>query len=91
VIDMDFAITKMSTKGQIVIPSSLRKNISTGDEFLMVKDDERIILKSMSSLASDLKDDLVFAEKVDKAWQDYDKGKFKTKTKEEFLKELKSC
>jgi AbrB family looped-hinge helix DNA binding protein len=88
---MDFAITKISTKGQIVIPSSLRKNISTGDEFLMVKDDERIILKSMSSLASDLKDDLIFAERVDKAWQDYDKGKFKTKTKEEFLKELKSC
>lgn len=88
---MEFAITKMSTKGQIVIPSSLRKNLSTGDEFLMVKDDERIILKSMNSLASDLKDDLIFAERVDKAWQDYDKGKFKTKTKEEFLKELKSC
>lgn len=88
---MEFAITKMSTKGQIVIPSSLRKNISTGDEFLMVKDDERIILKSMSSLASGLKDDLIFAERVEKAWQDYDKGKFKTKTKEEFLKELKSC
>ncbi len=88
---MEFAITKISTKGQIVIPSSLRKNISTGDEFLMVKDNERIILKSMSSLASDLKDDLIFAERVDKAWQDYDKGKFKTKTKEDFLKELKSC
>ena len=80
----------MSTKGQIVIPSSLRKNINTGDEFLVVKDDERIILKSMSSLASDLRDDLVFAERVEKAWQDYDKGKFKTKTKKEFLKELKS-
>ena len=87
---MEFAITKMSTKGQIVIPSSLRKNINTGDEFLVVKDDERIILKSMSSLASDLRDDLVFAERVEKAWQDYDKGKFKTKTKKEFLKELKS-
>jgi AbrB family looped-hinge helix DNA binding protein len=88
---MEFAITKMSTKGQIVIPSSLRKNISTGDEFLMVKDDERIILKSMSGLASDLKDDLVFAERVEKAWQDYDKGKFKAKSKDDFLKELKSC
>jgi len=29
-----------------------------------------------------------FAEKVDKAWKEYEKGKFKTKTKEEFLKEL---
>ncbi|MBN2052325.1 AbrB/MazE/SpoVT family DNA-binding domain-containing protein [Candidatus Woesearchaeota archaeon] len=88
---MEFAITKMSTKGQVVIPSSLRKNIRTGDEFLIVKDDERIIMKSISSLASELKDDLRFAERVDKAWKDYEKGKFKTKTKEEFLKELKSC
>ena len=88
---MEFAITKISTKGQIVIPRALRKNISTGDEFLMVKDDKRIILKSISSLASGLKQDVVFAEKVEKAWQEHDKGKFREKTKKEFLKELKSC
>jgi len=88
---VEFAIAKVSTKGQIVIPSNLRNNIKVGDEFLMVKDNERIVLKNMKGLASDLKDDLIFAERVDKAWKEYDKGKFITKTKEEFLKELRLC
>ncbi len=73
---MKYAIAKVSTKGQIVIPSSLRDDISSGDEFLMAKDRGRIILKSMKSLASKLKEDLVFAERVEKAWKDYEKGKF---------------
>ena len=88
---MEYAIAKVSTKGQIVIPSSLRDDIHSGDEFLMVKDGGRIILKSMKSLATKLKEDLIFAERVEKAWQEYDKGKFKTKSKDQFLKELKAC
>jgi AbrB family looped-hinge helix DNA binding protein len=88
---MEYAIAKVSTKGQIVIPTSLRADIDTGDEFLMIKDHGRIILKSMKSLAAKLRDDLLFAEEVEKAWQEYDKGKFVKKSKEEFLKELRAC
>ena len=88
---MEYAIAKVSTKGQIVIPTSLREDVETGDEFLMIKDEGRIILKSMKSLASNLRDDLAFAEEVEKAWQEYDKGKFERKSKENFLKELRAC
>ncbi len=88
---MEFAIAKVSTKGQIVIPTALRDDIRKGDEFLIVKDDGRIILKSMKSLAADLKEDLIFAERIEKAWQAYKKGKFKTTSKDAFLKELKAC
>jgi len=88
---MEFAIAKVSTKGQIVIPNPLRKNIHTGDEFLIVKDDKRMVLKNIKDVAHDIKEDLIFAEKVEKAWQDYDKGKFITKSKDEFLKELRAC
>lgn len=88
---MEFAIAKVSTKGQIVIPSSIRKDIHTGDEFLIVKDNGRMIMKNMKNLASDLKDDLIFAEKVEKAWKEHDKNKFKTKSKDDFLKELQAC
>lgn len=88
---MEFAIAKVSTKGQIVIPNSLRGNINTGDEFLIVKDNEKFILKNMKNLASELKDDLVFAEKVENAWKEYDKGKFIKKSKNDFLKELRAC
>lgn len=88
---MEFAIAKVSTKGQIVIPLPLRKNIHTGDEFLIVKDNNRMILKNIKDVAQDLKDDLIFAERVEKAWKDYDKGKFVTKSKDDFLKELRAC
>lgn len=88
---MEYAIAKVSTKGQIVIPNSLRKNIHTGDEFLIVKDDQRMILKNLRDMAKDLKDDLIFAERIEKAWQEHDKGKFETKSKDEFLKELRAC
>lgn len=88
---MEYAITKVSTKGQIVIPSSLRKDVHIGDEFLMIKEDNNIVLKNMKSLASSLKEDLIFAEKVESAWKEYDKGKFITKSKEDFLKELHAC
>jgi AbrB family looped-hinge helix DNA binding protein len=88
---MEYAIAKVSTKGQIVIPSGLRKGIHAGDEFLMVKHEGRIILKNMLELASDIREDLVFAEQVEKAWVEHDKGRFETKSKEDFLKELRSC
>ena len=88
---MEFAIAKISTKGQIVIPSTLRGNIKVGDEFLIIKDENRIVLKNIKDIAKDLKEDLVFARRVEKAWQDYDKGKFTSKSKDDFLKELKAC
>ena len=88
---MEYAIAKVSTKGQIVIPNPLRREIQTGDEFLIVKDEKRMILKNVRDIAKDLKEDLLFAKRVEKAWQDYDKGKFVTKSKDAFLKELRAC
>jgi bifunctional DNA-binding transcriptional regulator/antitoxin component of YhaV-PrlF toxin-antitoxin module len=88
---MEYAIAKMSTKGQLVIPLALRKEIKAGDSFLLIKDETRFILKNLKTLAAELQDDFDFAEKTEKAWRDYDSGKFVTRTKEEFLKELRSC
>lgn len=88
---MEFAIAKISTKGQIVIPSPLRRNIQAGDEFLIVKDKGRMILKNIKDMAKGLKDDLIFAERIEKAWKDHDKGKFLIKSKDDFLKELRAC
>lgn len=88
---MEFAIAKISTKGQIVIPNNLRKNIKAGDEFLIVRDNEKMILKNIKHVADDLKKELDFAKRVDKAWADYEKGKFVTKNKTDFLEELEKC
>jgi len=56
---MEFAIAKVSTKGQIVIPNSLRKNIKKGDGFLIIKHDGRMILKNIKDIAKDVKEDFL--------------------------------
>lgn len=88
---MEYAITKVSTKGQIVIPSNMREKIHTGDEFLIVKDDDRFILKNMRDVVNNLKDDLEFARRTEEVLKRYEKGGFESRTKEEFLKELREC
>jgi len=42
----------------------------------------------MKKIECDLKDDIIFAEKVEKAWIEHDKGRFVSKSKDDFLKEL---
>jgi bifunctional DNA-binding transcriptional regulator/antitoxin component of YhaV-PrlF toxin-antitoxin module len=86
---MEYAITKMSSKGQIVIPSHMRKGMQKGDEFLVVQNKENIILKAVKLLAGDLEDDLEYTKRIDEAWKRYDEGKFKSMSKEAFLAELK--
>jgi len=88
---MELAITKMSSKGQIVIPSNLRKDISVGEELLIIKDQNRLILKKISEVTKKLKEDLDFARRVEKAWKRYEKGKFKSLSADKFLKELEKC
>ena len=38
---MEIALTKMSSKGQIVIPVDMRKNFREGDSFVIIKIDDR--------------------------------------------------
>jgi AbrB family looped-hinge helix DNA binding protein len=44
------ATTKMSSKGQVVIPEEIRKrlNLQTGAQFVVVGDKDVVILKSIS-------------------------------------------
>ena len=88
---MEIAITKISSKGQIVIPSNMRKDFTVGEEFLIIKDKNRLIMKKVSELARTLKEDLVFAQRVEKAWEAYEKGKFKSLSANKFLEELDKC
>ena len=69
----------------------MRKNITVGDEFLIIKEDNRFIMKKINELAKDLKKELVFAQRVEKAWNFYEKGKFKSASAKKFLEELEKC
>ncbi len=45
------ATTKMSSKGQVVIPEDIRKrlNLKAGSQFVVVGEDDVVILKTISS------------------------------------------
>ena len=82
-------ITKMSSKGQIVIPQEMREGIEEGDKLVIIKNDHQIILEKMEAFDKNLKEDLEFARRTEEAWKRYDRGEFKSMSAKDFLKELK--
>jgi AbrB family looped-hinge helix DNA binding protein len=88
---MDVAVTKMSSKGQIVIPLEMRGNIAEGDKLVLIKNEGQIIMKKAGDLGKNFEEDLIFARRTEQALQRYEAGKFKTVPADEFVKRLKKC
>ncbi len=82
-------MTKMSSKGQIVIPQEFRENITIGEKLIVIKNKDQLIIKKASSLKERLKKDLEFAYLTEKSYQKHLEGKFKSMDSEGFLEELK--
>ena len=81
-------ITKLSTKGQIVIPQDMRSGLGVGDKLLIVKSKDQIILKKADKLDKEFVKDVEFAEKIEKALSSMEKSKEKEKI-EEIIEEFK--
>ena len=86
---MDIALTKMSSKGQVVIPAEMRENIEEGDKLLIIKSDEQLILKKASDLNKNLKEDIEFARRTEEALNRIEKGKGVKMDFDDFIKEMK--
>ncbi len=86
---MDVAITKISSKGQIVIPIEMREGLREGDKIIIIKNDGQFIMKKASDLDKNLKDDLEFARRTEEAWKRIDAGKGIKMDFDDFLKEMK--
>ncbi len=85
----NISTTKMSSKGQVVIPQEMRENIEEGEELVVIKNNKQIILEKMKDFNKNLKEDLEFAKRTEEAWKRYEKGEFISMDAEEFLKEIK--
>ena len=83
-------ITKMSSKGQIVIPQDLRSGFNDGDKILVIRNGDQIILKRADKMDKQLKEDLAAAKRAEKAWKEIEEGKGKKYTAEEFKKRLRN-
>ncbi|MHB1813048.1 MAG: AbrB/MazE/SpoVT family DNA-binding domain-containing protein [Thermoplasmataceae archaeon] len=85
---IDTEYTKTSSKGQIVIPAKIRRdlNINDGSLFAVTARDDTIILKKISSNISP--EDMKTLKLVKEAWKNLDKGSYKVRSRDDFFKEL---
>jgi len=88
---MEVAITKMSSKGQIVIPAEMREGIHEGEKLVIIRNNGQIIMKKASELERNLVEDLKFARRTEEAWKSYEKGKFISMPADKFLEKLSKC
>ena len=86
---VEINITKMSSKGQIVIPREMRKNIKEGEKIVIIQNGNQLILKKAEDFSKTIEEDLIFAKRTEEAWKRYDKGEFVSIDFDDFLKKVK--
>jgi len=86
---MDIAITRISSKGQVVIPAEMRADIQEGEKLLIIHNDKQLIMKKASDLDKDVAEDIEFARKTEEAWKRIKAGKGIKMDFDDFLKEMK--
>ena len=85
---MDIELTKVSSKGQVVIPQRVREKlrIKEGETLAVSAEHDLVVLKKVSN---PLEEDLETIKEIKEAWKEIEAGKYKKLTSEEFLKEIK--
>lgn len=85
----ELEITKMSSKGQIVIPQDMRKGFHKDEKFVVIKAGKQLILKSVKDFDENIEEDLEFARRTEEAWKKYERGEFKSIDFDDFIAEMK--
>lgn len=86
---IDIAVTRLSSRGQVVIPLEMRRGFRTGEKLLLIRNKNRLIMKRASALGANIAEDLEFARRTEASFKRYELGLFKEMSKEDFLEELK--
>lgn len=86
---IDVAVTRLSSRGQVVIPSEMRRGFRIGEKLLLIRNKNRLIMKRASALGANIAEDLEFARRTEASFKRYERGLFKEMSKEDFLEELK--
>jgi len=85
----DIGITKISSKGQIVIPLGMRTGINEGDKFVIIKNKDQIILKKADKFDKNIEEDLEFASRTEEAYKRIEAGEFISISSENLVEEMK--
>ena len=82
-------LTRVSSKGQVVIPTEVRKKlkIKKGNVFAITTKKNMIVMKKLDTKIK--AEDLKTLKLLEEAWEDIEKGRYEVYSKEAFFKELK--
>ncbi len=83
------SITRMSSKGQIVIPADMREGIKEGEKLVIIRNNNQIILKKEKDFSDSLEEDLEFARRTEEAYKRHERGEFIQMDFDEFIEEMK--
>ena len=83
-------ITKISSRGQVVIPKDMREGFKEGEKLLIIKDKGRLILKKATSADENFKEDLEFAKRTEEALKRIEAGEYISVDSKNLFKEMMS-
>ncbi|MBS3072080.1 AbrB/MazE/SpoVT family DNA-binding domain-containing protein [Candidatus Pacearchaeota archaeon] len=82
-------VSKISSKGQVVIPARLRGRYKEGENIIFIDDGKNLILKKETEIDKSLREDIEFAKRTEQGWKDIEEGRSTNVEFEEFIKEIK--
>ena len=87
---MKIELTKISSKGQVVIPLDVRRKLALkdGETLAVSTEDDLIVLKKVKNPMEE--DDLRTLKEIKEAWKEIAQGKYIKINKEDFLKEIET-
>ncbi|MBS3085565.1 AbrB/MazE/SpoVT family DNA-binding domain-containing protein [Candidatus Pacearchaeota archaeon] len=83
------SITKISSKGQVVIPVDMRKDMKEGDKLVVIRNKDQIILKKADKFDKALEEDLEFARRTEEAYKRIEAGEYISVDSESLFDEMK--
>lgn len=81
-------LTRVSSKGQVVIPTDVRKRLKIGEGsiFAVTAKRDMIVMKKLDTKIKAR--DLETLKLIEEAWEDIEKGRYKSAAPEKFFEEL---
>ncbi|MBI5072822.1 AbrB/MazE/SpoVT family DNA-binding domain-containing protein [Candidatus Woesearchaeota archaeon] len=86
---MEVAITRMSSRGQVVIPAEMREDMQEGDKLIIIKNDHQLIMKKADKLDKNFEEDIEFARRTEEALKRIEEGKGIKMEFDAFIEEMK--
>lgn len=83
-------ITKLRPEGLFMIPAELRKGFKEGEELVVTRVKNRLVVEKVSSMSEKDKEDLAAARRTDEAWKRYERGEFKSLPFDGFIEQMKT-